>query len=314
MKLPQMIARPLVKASLRSSFKLPSLLPLPLPVLRGAMEGGALLFKPRADVLFEDSHLAGVPAQRVSPQGQAGGVLLHFHGGAFFAGSSRTHRALASELAARAQVSVYMLDYRRAPEHPYPAALDDGLAAYGALLAQGWRAEQIILGGDSGGCAHILALAIALRDRGQPLPAALVMISPFVDLTLSLPSVTANARRDPMVTAHALRRGGDGYRGDIPADDPRVSPLFADLRDLPPTLIQAGSEEILLDDALALCERGRQAGMIINSRIYGGMWHNFQMFNALISTADLALDELAGFMRRQLAQTGSTEIGRVGNG
>ncbi len=297
MKLPAVVARTLVKTSLRASFKLPSLLPLPLTVLRQAMEGGALLFRPRTDVIIEKAALAGVPAERVTPQSKVDRVLLHFHGGAFFAGSSRTHRALAADLAVRGRVRVYMLDYRRAPEHPYPAALRDGLACYQALLDEGWHASQIVLGGDSGGCAHILSLVIALRDRGQPLPAGLVMISPYLDLTLSLPSVAANAARDPMVTAHALRRGGDGYRGDIPENDPRVSPLFADLHGLPPVLVQAGSEEILLDDALQFSERARAAGVEVNCHIYGGMWHNFQMFNAIIATADQALDEIGHFIR-----------------
>lgn len=297
MKLPLMITRTVVKTALRTSFKLPSLLPLPESVLRQAMEGGALLFRPRADAIVEKVSLAGVSAERITPKGKVDRVMLHFHGGAFFAGSARTHRALGSELAVRSHARVYMLNYRLAPEHPYPAALQDGLACYQALLDQGWRADQILLGGDSGGCAHILSLAIALRDRGQPLPAGMLMISPYLDLTLSLPSVAANARRDPMVTGHALRRGGDGYRGDIPESDPRVSPLFAELHSLPPVLVQAGSEEILLDDALQFSERARAAGVEVNCHIYGGMWHNFQMFNALIITADQALDEIGHFIR-----------------
>lgn len=297
MKLPPVIARTVVKTALRTSFKLPSLLPLPETVLRRAMEGGSLLFRPRADAIVEKISLAGVSAERITPKGKVDRVMLHFHGGAFFAGSARTHRALGTELAVRSHARVYMLNYRLAPEHPYPAALHDGLACYQALLDEGWLPGQIVLGGDSGGCAHILSLAIALRDRGQPLPAGLVMISPFLDLTLSLPSVSGNARRDPMVTAHALRRGGDGYRGDIPENDPRVSPLFADLHGLPPVLVQAGSEEILLDDALQFSERARNAGVEVNCHIYGGMWHNFQMFNALIVTADQALDEIGHFIR-----------------
>lgn len=297
MKLPLMITRTVVKTALRTSFKLPSLLPLPESVLRQAMEGGALMFRPRADAIVEKVSLAGVSAERITPKGKVDRVMLHFHGGAFFAGSARTHRALGTELAVRSHARVYMLNYRLAPEHPYPAALQDGLACYQALLDQGWKPGQIVLGGDSGGCAHILSLAIALRDRGQPLPAGMIMISPYLDLTLSLPSVAANARRDPMVTAHALRRGGDGYRGDIPGNDPRVSPLFAELHSLPPVLVQAGSEEILLDDALQFSERARAAGVEVNCHIYGGMWHNFQMFNALIFTADQALDEIGHFIR-----------------
>ena len=289
-----------VKAGLRLSFKTASGLPLPYPVLRGAMEAGSLLFQPRHDVGISKRTLGSVKAELATPAAKPTGVLLHCHGGAFFAGSSRTHRAMSSELAARGNVHVYMIDYRRAPENPYPAALDDVKEAYLNLLAQGWQPQQICLGGDSGGCALVLALAIALRDEGQPLPAGLLMISPYVDITLSLPSVAANASRDPMIKAFALQRGGDGYRGSIAANDPRVSPLYANLQGLPPMLIQAGSEEILVDDAMQLSQRALQAGVDARLHVYDGMWHNFQMFNAFVRTADMALDELGSFIRQQV--------------
>lgn len=289
-----------VKASLRLSFKTASGLPLPYPVLRGAMELGSSLFHPRPDVSIVPAKLGSVAAEVAIPVGKPFGVLLHCHGGAFFAGSARTHRAMSSELAVRGNVQVYMIDYRRAPENPYPAALDDVKEAYLSLLAQGWQPQQICLGGDSGGCALILALAIALRDDGQPLPAGMLMISPYVDLTLSQPSVKANRRRDPMIKAFALQRGADGYRGSIAADDPRVSPLYADLQGLPSLFIQAGSEEILLDDARQLAQRAQQAGVDARLRVYDGMWHNFQMFNAFVTTANMALNELGNFIRQQL--------------
>lgn len=291
------MAQQLVKNSLRLAFKLPSALPLPPSLLRGAMEVGARLFQPHPYASVEPVGLGGVPGEKVYVNAKAGKALLHFHGGAFFAGSAKTHRALASELSVRSGATVYMLDYRLAPEHPYPAALDDGLAAYYALLAAGYAPENITLGGDSGGCAHILNLAIALRDQGKPLPAAMIMISPFVDLTLSAPSVKHYQRRDPMVTAYALQRGADGYRGEIAAHDRRVSPLFADLQGLPATLIQVGGEEILLDDAISLHERGKDAGMAVTCQVYDGMLHNFQMFNNLLKTSEQALDQLGDFIR-----------------
>lgn len=298
MSLTDHLARRAIQTGLRLSFKLPGRLPLPAPLLRGAMDAGARLFPVRRDVLIEPCRLGGVPGLRLTPErGGDGRVLLHFHGGAFFAGSSESHRALASELAARCSLRVHLLDYRLAPEHRWPAALDDGLAAWLALRDQGVAAEDILLGGDSGGCAHLLALALRLRERGEALPGALVMISPYVDLSLSLPSVARNRRRDPMVTAEALRRGGDAYRGALDARDPRVSPLFADLAGLPPTLIQAGSEEILLDDARALANALRQAGVPCDSAIWPGLWHNFQMFHGRIRAADEALDDIARFVR-----------------
>lgn len=298
MRLRDRVAGPALRAGLRLSFKLPSLLPVPVSALRTGMEYGAQLFPLRRDVQVEPVTLGGVPAEHLRPAGRTGAVILHLHGGAFMAGSARTHRALGAEIAARAGAEVFMLEYRLAPEHAYPAALQDALAAWDALLARGHRAQDIVLGGDSGGCAHILSLALALRDQGRELPAGLYMMSPYVDVTLSCRSVATHRRRDPMVTAHALRRGSDGYRGAISAADPRVSPLYAELRALPPTLIQAGAEEILLDDATRLNTRLQAAGVTAECRIYPGMWHNFQMFSAFISHAAAALDEVAHFVRR----------------
>ena len=293
---PQRLTRPLVKASLRSTFKLASRTPLPLGVLRASMELGAGLFVARRDVRLSTVKLGAAAALCVVPKRSSKRVLLHLHAGAFFAGSSNTHRAIASELAARCHATLYMLDYRRAPEHAYPAALDDALNAYHALLGQGWMPEQIFLAGDSGGCAHVLSLATALRDQGSPLPAGLILLSPFVDLTLSLPSVTDNAKRDPMLSANILKRGADAYRGKLALNDPRISPLFAPLHDLPPLLIQVGSEEILLDDAVQLAKRIQAKGGAVDCQVYQGMWHNFQMFNRLITEAEDALEQIAGFV------------------
>lgn len=307
MNIKDKIASRLIRTSLRISFKAPSALPLPVSFLRQGMELGATLFRPRPEAAVHATVLGGVPCERIMPGTVTHRVILHFHGGAFFAGSSHTHRALGSEMSVRSQSAVYMLDYRRAPENPYPAALDDGLAAYTALLEQGCRPEHIVLGGDSGGCALAVSLAIALRDRKLPLPAGIVMISPFLDLTLSNLSVDSNRRADPMVTAYALRRGANGYRGLVPDTDPRVSPVFADLKGLPPMLLQVGGDEILLDDALLFSERAEKAGVRAVCEVYEGMWHNFQMFNSLLSTADGALDRIAGFAKEVVSNAGESE-------
>ena len=302
----QFFTKSIVKTSLRSTFKLGARLPLPLSMLRASMELGSTLFLPRQDVQVKQIKLASVRAMCVTPKHSSNRVILHLHGGDFFAGSSNTHHAMATELAARGHATVYMLDYRRAPEHIYPAALDDGLAAYHALLGQGWMTEQIFLAGDSGGCTHVLSLAIALRDQGLPLPAGLIMLSPFVDLTLSLPSATHNAKRDPMLSVNILRRGADAYRGKLALNDPRISPLFAQLHDLPPLLIQVGSEEILLDDSRQLAAQVAAAGGMVDCQIYQGMWHNFQMFNRLITDAEDALEQIATFIQTTQASQRTT--------
>lgn len=298
-----------LKIGLRLSFKLASGLALPFPVLRTAMEIGSTIFKPRADVWVKQIKLRDsldqgiVHAEVATPEDGTRGVLLHCHGGAFFAGSSRTHRALSTEFAARGKVKVYMLDYRRAPEHPYPAALNDVKSLYQHLLSDGWKPEQIILGGDSGGCALALAFAVELRSVGHALPAGIVMISPYVDITLSSASVLKNAKRDPMIKSYALKRGGDGYRGQLAARNPLISPIFADLSALPLMLIQAGSEEILVDDAINLAARAQQSGVQVHLHVYENMWHNFQMFNRFVQKSEQALDEIGVFIQSTLAKT-----------
>ncbi|MBC7751399.1 MAG: alpha/beta hydrolase, partial [Candidatus Saccharibacteria bacterium] len=267
------------------------------------MELSSVVFKARSDVYVESISLGGVSAEslmlkrHVNQTDLPNYAFLHIHGGVFVAGSVRTHRALGSEIAARSGATVYMLDYRLAPEHPYPAAFDDCLAAYQALLAKGYQPEHIVLGGDSAGGALVLALLVELRERNVALPAATVMISPFLDMTLCGSSFEKNKWRDPMLTKEILKRGADAYRGDIQSADARISPILADLSGLPPMLIQVGSEEVLLDDALQLAKHAERSGVKVEHHVYAGMWHNFQMFNALLKTSNDALDEIALFIQ-----------------
>jgi monoterpene epsilon-lactone hydrolase len=283
-------------------------LPLPLSFFRNSMALSAGIFRTRTDIQVEKLSLGGVDAEQINLKIKSNNVtepnyaLLHFHGGVFVAGSASTHRALGSEIAARSDVTVYMLDYRLAPQHPYPAAFDDCLAAYKALLAKGYLPEHIILGGDSAGGALVLATLVALRDLKIALPAASLLISPFVDMTLCADSFNKNALSDPMLTKEILQRGADAYRGDIQSADARISPVFADLNGLPPMLIQVGSEEILLDDALQLSKRAERSGIKVDCHVYSGMWHNFQMFNGFLKTSDDALDEIAQFIKLHLSK------------
>lgn len=294
----QYALRKVIATGLRASFKMAGQLPLPLKLLRESMDRSSMVFPVRNDVRAKPARLGGVPGLRIEPAQYVGErVVLHLHGGAFFGGSSASHQGLCSELAARAQCPVLVVDYRLAPECPYPAALDDGLAAYQALLAEGYSGEQIVLCGDSAGGALILALALELKARQLAMPGGLVMLSPFLDMTLSSPSVSHLAHHDPMLSKQVLERGAVAYRGNIPANDPRVSPVFADLKGLPPTLVQCGSEEVLLDDALLFRKLAGDAGVDVRCKVYEGMWHNFQMFNHLLDVSNTALDEIAEFIR-----------------
>lgn len=299
----QYVAEKAVRATLRSTFKTPGKLPIPLSWLAATMNAGAPLFKVRQDARVEYLELGTCMCAMVRPaNAHTDQVLLHMHGGAFFAGSLETHLPLASELAVRCNARVFLVDYRLAPQHPYPAALEDGLAAYQALLDLDVDPAQITWVGDSAGGAHILAMAVFARNEGMPLPGGMVMISPFVDMTLTAESILGKAKVDPMLSVVPLQRGVQAYCGEVLASDPSVSPVFADLDGLPPMLIQCGSDEILLDDSLLLERRAREAGVQVECTVYPGMWHNFQMFNAFVEKAERALWAIADFVRRGESQ------------
>jgi len=221
---------------------------------------------------------------------------LHIHGGAFFLGSMNTHRAFVSDLAASTQMQVIHLDYPLSPEHPYPEAIDALFDVYQLLLEQGIQAKDIILSGDSCGANLALALALRIRDEQRPQVSGLILLSPFLDLSLTSESIRYNSKLDALLSIEALETGIDYYVPEqIDPADPLVSPLFDDLADLPPTLVQVGSKEILLDDAQRFRDKATKAGVDVTFKLYTGMWHNFQMFNAWFTEAKMALDDIAAF-------------------
>jgi len=246
--------------------------------------------------------LGGVPAECTTTAlaSASGPTVLYLHGGGYCIGSPRTCRSITGHLAKTCGAKVYALDYRLAPEHRHPAALEDALAGYRALLAQGIPPSRLVIAGDSAGGGLAVATAVALRDAKLPLPAALVLISPWVDLACSGETHASVGRRDPLLTTACLRRWAKDYLGDRPAEDPAGSPLYADLSGLPPMLIQVGSEEILHADAIRLRERAEQAGVAVALREYPGLWHDFQMYAGWLRDSDQALDEIADFIRRRV--------------
>lgn len=222
-------------------------------------------------------------------------VILYLHGGGYTLGSPDTHKGLASHLAAYTRASVLMPDYRLAPEHPYPAALDDAVAAYRALLDR-YPPAHIVIGGDSAGGGLALCAAIALRDAGLPLPSALLLISPWTDLTLSGESITSKTQIDPMLARGWLERAAAAYRGSLALVDARLSPLNAVLDGLPPMLIQVGSDEILLSDSQRLEQRARAAGLDVRLQIEPGLWHDFQVHAGVLKASDAAIQRMADFL------------------
>ncbi len=238
---------------------------------------------------------AGVPATWIEPPDATSGVMLYLHGGAYSLGSVVTHRELIARLACATRRRALALNYRLAPEHPFPAALDDTAAAYGWLLAQGISPERIVIAGDSAGGGLAIAALVALRDAGTPLPAAAVCLSPWLDLTLSGASVRAQAAADPILDAASLDRYARAYAAGQPLNRPLLSPLFADLRGLPPVLLQVGAAEILFDDATRLAEAARAAGVAVTLQTWPGLFHVFQLFAFLPETAR-AVAQIAEFV------------------
>jgi acetyl esterase/lipase len=228
-------------------------------------------------------------------------VVLYLHGGGYCLCSLDTHRGLASRLALASGRCLLNIDYRLAPEHPFPAALDDAVAAYRWLLGRGLPASGIAIGGDSAGGGLALAAAVHLRDEGMPLPGAIFLLSPWTDLTLSGESHLTLRDVDPIFGGRDRPLFGRSYYGSRDPAHPLISPLFADLQGLPPTLIQVGSDEILLDDSTRLETRLMAAGVKAQLEIWPGMWHVFQVFAPFLPEAQQAIDRLGAFVRQTAA-------------
>jgi cation diffusion facilitator CzcD-associated flavoprotein CzcO/acetyl esterase/lipase len=259
--------------------------------------------------------LGGVAAELALPAAAStseSGAILYLHGGAFCLGSSWSHRGLTSRLARTSGMPVWTPDYRLAPEHPYPAALDDALACYEAMLAEGLRADQIVIAGDSAGGSLAMALLLRLRARvpGAGMPAAAALLSPLLDFSLSDPGLQARAGEDPMLRAAWLRQALAAYA--CPADAPDASehrPLESDLSGLPPLLIQAGTDEILLGDAERLAARARACGVRFRLEIFEQRWHVFQLQAAQLHSARSAIDVVAAFARERVGAAAAMAAG-----
>lgn len=243
-----------------------------------------------ADVVFERERIAGVMTERAVPQGAGPGLIVYLHGGSYRVGSLRTHRGIVSRLAVATRTSVVAVDYRLAPEHRFPAAVDDARAVIAAL---GRRLLAVC--GDSAGGGLALAATLALRDTGAPLPRALAVISPWTDLTCSASTYTTHAARDPVIDVDEALRTAADYLGATDPRHPLASPLHADLRGLPPLLVQVGDAEMLLGDSLSLVDAARAHGVDATLSVYPDAVHSFPMHDVLPEAA-AALAEIARFL------------------
>jgi acetyl esterase/lipase len=245
----------------------------------------------------EPVEASGVPAEWIIPEGlESAQVILFLHGGSFTAGSIASHRTLAANVAIAARSRALLIGYRLAPEHPFPAAVEDAVAAYEWLLSQGYAPGQLVLAGDSAGGNLALALLVLLRDRRRPLPAAAVCLSPGPDLTFSGESWVFNAKKDILIEERKERQAVDLYLRGADPRTPLASPSFADLRGLPPLLLQVGSHEVLLSDVTRFAEKARLAGVEVTLEVWPDMQHEWQFAARLMPEGRQAISRIGEFV------------------
>jgi monoterpene epsilon-lactone hydrolase len=255
-----------------------------------------------ADVTVTAAALGGVPTAEITIDGiELRHVVLYFHGGVYVLGDAFQSADLASQVGRRTGAKVISVDYRLAPEHPYPAAVDDALAAYEALLQNGTAPADIVLAGESAGGGLAVATLVNARDRGLPLPAAAFVMSPYADLTLAGMTMETKAEVDPLMSFENLQARVPDYTSGQDAALGLISPIFADLSGLPPLVIQAGSHEVLLDDAVRLARQAAIADVEVTLDITPGVPHVFQAYSAILDEAAAALDRAGQLLSTHLA-------------
>ena len=270
-----------------------------IPEQRAAMEEGTKAFGHlELEIVPVDAN--GVPAEWVKPSKEEPGVILYLHGGAYVAGSPRTHRNLTTRLAEATNHWLLAIDYRMAPEHPHPAAVEDAVAAYRFLLDGAASPKQIAVVGDSAGGGLSVALLVALKDAGLPMPGCAVPISPWTDLEGIGESWTTRADADPMIDPDDLRKKGAMYAG-ASLRAPTAAPIYADLAGLPPMLIPVGDAEVLLDDSLTLAKVAREAGVDVTLDHQPEMIHVWPLFAGMTPESDAALERIAEFINKHLS-------------
>jgi acetyl esterase/lipase len=256
------------------------------------------------DVRRVETSVGGVDAIEVTIEGiDPVGTILYFHGGVYVIGSANASMPLVADLARRTRAKVVSVNYRLAPENPHPAAVEDATAVYEGLLSQGSDPGSLAFSGESAGGGLAVAALVALRDAETPLPASAFVMSPWVDLTVSGGSITDKQDVDPLLTGEGLRWGVSNYVADADPTEPSISPIFANLNGLPPLLIQVGSHEILLSDALRLAEQAATSDVAVTLEVVPGVPHVFQAYAAVLDEGDAALLRAANFVQAHFVVT-----------
>lgn len=270
--------------------------------------------KPPRSVQIERTWVEGLQADWLTPktaldEAVADARLLYLHGGGYIVGSFASHRGLVGNLAEACGLRTLMPEYRLAPENPFPAALEDSLAVYRRLLADGVAPHRLVLGGESAGGGLTIATLLALRDEGLPLPAAAFVLSPWTDLAATGESLHTRSAQDPWFKPEGVPIVAAHYLGNGSPTNPLISPLYGDLAGLPPLLIHVGDYEILRDDSTRLAAKARAAGVDVTLRVWEGMWHVFQTLAARVPEARESVDEVGAWVQSRLVMAEGVEKG-----
>lgn len=272
-----------------------------LDLVRMAIKGFDDRYPLASDIKVESVDAGGVPAEWVTcPNSRPERVILYTHGGCYISGAPSTVRECCSRLSRAAEARVLSVDYRLAPEHPYPAALDDTVAAYEWLVKSGYDPRNIVISGESAGGGLTIAMLMKIRDEARlPMPALGVPVSPWIDMTLQHKSLKTNVGRDIASTV-PLEIGAKHYVGDSDPRGPYVSPIFGDLTGLPPLLIQVGGGEVLLDDGLAIAHKARREGVDVTLQVWPEMTHVWHWFSSILDEGAQAIDDIGEYIKSRL--------------
>jgi monoterpene epsilon-lactone hydrolase len=271
------------------------------PESRAMFEQMVAAFPAPAGVSSKPVDVGGIAGEWTTAPGAGEEQTIYWlHGGGYCIGSINTHRALVAGISAASGARVLAIDYRLAPEDPFPAAVEDAVSGYLWLLGTGVDPAQVIIGGDSAGGGLAIATLVALKESGKPLPAAAVCISPWTDMTITGESCVSKAEADPMITTDGITRVRDAYVGAADPREPLASPIYADLSGLPPLLIQVGENEVLLSDSTRLAERAEVAGVDTTLEVWPDMIHVWHFFAAMLPEGQQAIERIGEWVKERV--------------
>ena len=273
---------------------------IPIEQSRAAFDAISNMFVLASDVKHETVDVDGTPGEWISTENAGSGVILYLHGGGYVIGSINSHREMISRIARAARARALAIEYRLAPEHPFPAAVEDATKAYRWLLKEGIDPDKIVVAGDSAGGGLTVATLLALRDAGDPLPTAAVCISPWTDLEITGETMVTKADVDPMIRPDDAKFGAERYYGKTDPSHPLISPIKANLSGLPPLLIQVGTSEVLLSDSTRLAERAKAAGVDVTLEEWEEMIHVWHFFAFILPEGQQAIERIGEFVRAKL--------------